>query len=236
MSTARCSRGCWRHDEPMTEELFREDATLLECAAPCRRSTRPACSSTAPCSTRSAAARRATPACCAWPTAAAAGGDDTRKHKERAGEMPHLLAAREPTAALQPGSRSRRASTPRAGRAHALPHRDAPAVRAGAAPGGRLLDHRRLRAARFPHDRAARQGGAQRGHRAPGGRGAPGAPPLDQRGRGRSIRPLSSKTHCASHKSPLAPGRAGTRRPSVVPSSDSYVSRGVLGPFSSRAP
>jgi misacylated tRNA(Ala) deacylase len=45
----------------------------------------------------------------------------------------------------------------------ALPHRHAPAVRAGAAPGGRLQHHRRLRPAGLPHDRAARQGRAHAG-------------------------------------------------------------------------
>ena len=80
----------------MTEELFRDDATLERCEAHVRRpSAKAAWCSTARCSTRWAAARPATAGACCWPTAARWTSTDTRKSKLQPGAIVHLPAEAE---------------------------------------------------------------------------------------------------------------------------------------------
>ena len=205
MSTARCSRACWRHDAERDQLLVapqersslrraadddrrtvprRRDAA--ECAPACWPSTGRACAWTARCSTRKAAARPATPGVLRLADGRELAVADTRKGA-LPGEIVHVLAAgRRCRGAAAGQPRSRPASTARAARAHMRFHTATHLLCA-------LVPHpvdgcsitAALCAARFPHERAAGQAAAERRHRAPGGRGAPGAPPLDQRGRAR---------------------------------------------------
>ena len=157
----------------MTEELFREDATLHECTARVLAVDEQGVRLDRTVFYPQGGGQAGDAGVLRLPDGRELEVADTRKGAQP-GEILHVLADAGDAAALQPGSERHGRHRPRAPRrAHALSHRHAPAVRAGAAPGGRLLDHRNVCAARFPHERAAGQAGADRRHRAPGGRGAP---------------------------------------------------------------
>ena len=90
-----------------------------------------------------------------------------RRDRPRAGAGPGRPARRAAGRATRVTAAHRLGAPPQA---DALPHRHPPAVPPGAAAGQRLLDHARLRAARLPHDRPARQGSADGRPRAAGRR------------------------------------------------------------------
>ena len=96
----------------MTEELFRDDATLDAMrGARDRARRRRRRSSTARCSIRWAAARPATPACCAWPMAASLPSPTRARAKSM--QAACCICSR-PTQRLPSATRSPRRSTSRA--------------------------------------------------------------------------------------------------------------------------
>ena len=222
-----------------TEELFREDARLTECEA-----------RVVAIDARGVRLDRTV----FYPQGGGQAGDAgelrarrrhahrDRRHAQgraRPATIVHVPAAGPGGAAraLRPGEPVTRAH--RLGAApppHALPYRDAPAVRAGAASGQRLLDHARLRAARFPHDRAARQGGADGRHRAARRRGASGAAPLDHRRRARrepGARAQHERAAAARHRprARCSRSRASTCSPAAA---RTWPTRPRSAPWSSR--
>jgi len=169
---ARCWHAAGRGDAgvAMTEELFRDTPRCCNARPPCWLSTTPASCSTAPCSTRSAAGRRRRrhADCRSGAVLAIA----TRASIRRVPVHRHVPAEgsdTRPYAGHARGGGHRRTRR----RAHMRFHTATHLLCALVPHRWTAARSRRLRAAGLPHERAAGQAGAQRRHRAPGGRGAP---------------------------------------------------------------